>query len=459
MTCYNYLSWRCIMELKRKIYQELCKWKNENCGKTSLLLEGARRVGKTHICRQFGDKEYKSFILIDFTVASKEIKDLIENQVADLDLFFSRLSVYYNTPLYSRNSLIIFDEVQLFPLARQHLKALTSDGRYDYIETGSLLSIKQNVKDILIPSEEDRLEMQPLDFEEFLWAMSDETMAPFLRECFNKTLPVGAAVHRKAMDAYRQYLLVGGMPQAVLAYLDRRDFAATDKEKKRILALYRNDIAKFAAGYEKRVIEIFDAIPEQLTKAEKKFKLSSIGKNARQREYSDAFMWLVDAMIANHCFNSTDPNVGLALYSDRATQKLYMADTGLLVTHTFHDKEYLDNELYRAILFDKLHINEGMILENAVAQALRASGHRLYFYSRVDSESRKNNIEIDFLIIRNNKVSPIEVKSAAYRRHSSLDKFNAKFSKTIGESYVVYTKDVMVRESVTHIPVYMTMFL
>jgi predicted AAA+ superfamily ATPase len=447
------------MELKRKIYQKLLKWKKEGHGKTALLLEGARRVGKTYICGQFGKNEYKSTILIDFSVVAKEIKDLIESQGEDLDLFFAQLSVYYNTPLYVRDSLIIFDEVQLFPLARQRLKSLVADGRYDYIETGSLLSIRQNVKDILIPSEEDNIEMFPLDFEEFLWAMGDEVTAPFLRECFDKMAPAGAAVHRRVMDIYRQYLLIGGMPQAVLAYVDHRDFAIADKEKKRILVLYRNDIAKFATGYEKRVVEIFDAIPGQLAKAEKKFKLSSIAKTARQREYSDAFMWLVDAMIANHCFNSTDPHVGLALSSDHATQKLYLADTGLLVTHAFHDNEYLDNGLYRAILFDKLNINEGMILENAVAQALRTSGHRLYFYSRADSGNRQNNMEIDFLIIRKNKVSPIEVKSASYRYHSSLDKFNAKFSKTIGESYIVYTKDVMVKDCITHIPVYMAMFL
>ena len=447
------------MELKRKIYQDLLKWKNESCGKSALLLEGARRVGKTHICRQFGDNEYRSFIVIDFSAVTKEIKDLIENNSEDLNLFFSRLSVYYNTTLYARDSLIVFDEVQLFPLARQRLKTFVADGRYDFVETGSLLSIRQNVKDILIPSEEDCLEMHPLDFEEFLWALGDEITGPFLLDCFNKTAPVGTAVHQSTMDKYRQYLLVGGMPQAVLAYLDRRDFEMADKEKKRILTLYRNDIAKYATGYEKKVVDIFDSIPGQLTKAEKKFKLASIDKTARKREYSDAFMWLVDAMIVNHCFNSTDPNVGLALSSDHAKQKLYMADTGLLVTHTFHDKEYLDNELYRAILFDKIHINEGMILENAVAQALRASGHRLYFYSCVDPATRQNSMEIDFLIIRNNKVSPIEVKSASYRYHSSLDRFKTKFSKTIGESYIVYTKDILVRDNITHIPVYMTMFL
>ena len=447
------------MELKRKIYQRLLEWKKESNGKTALLLEGARRVGKTYVCRRFGKNEYKSYILIDFSVAAKEIRDLIENHSEDWDLFFAQLSIFYNTPLHTRDSLIIFDEVQLFPLARQRIKALVADGRYDYIETGSLLSIKQNVKDILIPSEEDCLEMHPLDFEEFLWAMNDEVTVPYLLECFEKTVSVGAAVHRKAMGVYRQYLLVGGMPQVVLAYMEHRDFSESEKEKKRILALYRNDIAKYATGYEKRVVEIFDAIPGQLSKPEKKFKLSSVSKGARQREYGDAFLWLVDAMIINHCFNSTDPHIGLALSGERTTQKLYMADTGLLVTHTFHDNEYLDNELYQAILFDKLHINEGMILENAVAQSLRTSGHRLYFYSRVDTTKRSNNMEIDFLIARKRKVSPIEVKSASYRYHSSLDKFKAKFSKRIGESFIVYTKDVMVRDGITHIPIYMAMFL
>jgi len=445
--------------LKRKIYQKLLKWKNESGGRTALLLEGARRVGKTHICELFAKNEYRSYILIDFSTTVKEIKELFENQRENLDLFFSQLSVYYGTPLYLRESLIIFDEVQLFPLARQFLKTLVADGRYDFIETGSLLSIKQNVKDIIIPSEEERLEIHPLDFEEFLWAMGNEVTAPFLYECFSNKTPAGAAVHRKTMDLYRQYLLIGGMPQSVVAYQERLDFEAAEKEKKRILALYRNDIAKYANGYEKKVVEIFDAIPAQLTKAEKKFSLSSVEKNARMREYGDAFMWLIDAMVVNHCFSSADPHVGLALSSDHSTQKLYMADTGLLVSHAFSDRDYLDNELYRAILFDKLHINEGMIIENAVAQALRASGRRLYFYSRVDPNNRQNHMEIDFLIIRMNKVSPIEVKSASYRSHSSLDKFRAKFSKTVGEPYIVYTKDVIVKDGITHIPVYMSMFL
>ena len=447
------------MVLNRKAYQRITDWKNQSKGKTALLLNGARRVGKSFLAEYFGKNEYKSMILIDFSNPPKGVLSIFENDSHDIPMFLTKLSLYYQVRLHVRDSLIVFDEVQLYPKARQLIKHLVADGRYDYIESGSLLSLKENVRDILIPSEEERLEMHPLDFEEFLWAMNDEVTAPFIRDCFNKIIPVGAAVHRRTMDTYRQYLLVGGMPQAVLAYLDEHNFEAADKEKKRILALYRNDVAKYAAGYEKRVVEIFDAIPGQLTKAEKKFRLSSISKTARQREYGDAFMWLVDAMIVNHCFNSTDPNVGLALYSDRTTQKLYMADTGLLVTHTFHDNEYIENGLYRAILFDKLHINEGMIIENAVAQALRSSGHRLYFYSRVDPANRQNNVEIDFLVIRNNKVSPIEVKSASYRYHSSIDKFNAKFSNTIGKSYIVYMKDIMVRDSITFIPVYMAMFL
>jgi predicted AAA+ superfamily ATPase len=447
------------MDLKRKIYDRMLEWKTKRKGKTVLLVEGARRVGKTYICRKFGKAEYKSMIRVDFSTVSKEIKDLIENQGENLDLFFSQLSIYYQTPLHVRESLILFDEIQLFPPARQRLKALVEDGRYDYIETGSLLSIKQNIRDILIPSEEERIEMHPMDFEEFLWAIQDEITTPFLRDCFIKKAPVGVAVHRKVMEKFRQYMLVGGMPQAVLAYLDKNDFEAADDEKKRILELYRNDIGKYAAGHEKRVLEIFDSIPGQLTKAEKKFRLSSIDKNARQREYGEAFMWLIEAMVANRCLNSTDPRVGLALSSDHTSQKLYMADTGLLITHSFRDNEFLDNELYRSILFDKLHVNEGMILENVVAQALRTAGHKLFFYSRNDPVDRKNHMEIDFLIIKNKKVSPLEVKSASYRQHSSLDKFEAKFSKTVGEQYIIYSKDVMIRDGIIHIPAYMTMFL
>jgi predicted AAA+ superfamily ATPase len=272
-------------------------------------------------------------------------------------------------------------------------------------------------------------------------------------------MPLGQALHRKVMNDFRQYMLVGGMPQAVLEYAKTKAFASADRIKKNILTLYRSDISKFANGYENKVISIFDTIPGQLSKKEKKYKLSSITKEARMRSYEDSFMWLDDAMIVNPCFNTTDPNVGLGLSSDHSTQKIYMADTGLLVSHTFKDKNYIDNELYRAILFDKLNINEGMLMENIVAQMLRCSGHNLYFYSRVDYKNRKNMIEIDFLITDGKKVSPVEVKSSVYQKHSSLDKFRRKFSAKLGESYVLYQKDVRIKDGVIHLPLYMAMFL
>ena len=447
------------MILKRKIYQKLLDWKNTSNGKTALLIKGARRVGKSFICKQFGENEYKSMVFIDFSNPDKEIIEIFENDSTDFDLFFSKISLFYRTELYVRESLFIFDEVQQYPRARQLIKHLVADGRYDFIETGSLISIKRNVKDIVIPSEEDSIEMFPLDFEEFLWALGDEVSAPFIREHFIELKPLGQPLHRRVMKDFRQYILVGGMPQAVLEYLKEKDFAAVDKIKRGILTLYKNDVTKFANGYENKVSSIFDSLPGQLSKKEKKYKLSTLSKAARLRDYEDAFIWLRDAMIAYPCFNATDPNVGLALSSDHSTHKLYMADTGLLITHAFSDKEYIDNDLYRAILFDKLYINEGMIMENIVAQTLRTNGYRLYFYSRVDSNNRKNMMEIDFLITKKNKVCPVEVKSASYRKHSSLDKFRKKFSKKVGESYILYSKDVMVRDGVIHLPLYMAMFL
>ena len=431
------------MELKRKIYNRLVEWKNNSNGETAILIDGARRVGKSHIAERF----------------AKEILDLFENESSDLDLFFAKLSAFYSTVLHKRDSLIIFDEVQQFPRARQLVKYLVADGRYDYLETGSLIRLKKNVQDIIIPSEEEHIEMFPLDFEEFLWAMGDEATVPMLRQFFEKRTPLGQALHRKVMNDFRQYILVGGMPQAVLAYLDGKNFEAADNVKRRILRLYRDDVSKFAAGYEDKVFAVFDEIPAQLSKKEKKYKLSSLGKQARFRSYEDSFVWLNEAMVVNACMNATDPNVGLALSADHATQKCYMADTGLLVTHTFMDKNYTENELYKAILFDKMDINEGMITENIVAQMLRTNGHKLYFYSRCDNENRENHMEIDFLIAEEKKISPIEVKSGNYAVHASLDKFTKKFSSKIGTPYILYTKDVMIKNGITHLPVYMAMFL
>lgn len=445
--------------LRRKIYDALVEWKQKSDGKTALLIDGARRVGKSYIAELFAKQEYRSHIIIDFGNAPRDILDLFENDSADLDLFFAKLSAFYGTRLHRRESLIVFDEVQQFPRARQLIKYLVADGRYDYLETGSLIRLKKNTENIIIPSEEEHIELFPLDFEEFMWAMGDEATVPLIRRCFEARKPLGQALHRKIMNDFRQYVLVGGMPQSVLAYLNGKDFQASDEAKRRILQLYRDDVSKFAAGYEEKVYAVFDGIPGQLSKKEKKYRLSSISKNARFRAYEDSFIWLNEAMVVNACFNATDPGVGLALSADHATQKCYMADTGLLVTLTFMDRAFTDNELYRAILFDKLDINEGMIMENIVAQMLRRNGHKLYFYSRTDLENRENHMEIDFLITEGKKIAPIEVKSANYRSHSSLDKFRKKFSQKIGTPYILYTKDVMEKDGVWHLPLYMAMFL
>ena len=445
--------------LKRKIYEELIKWKRISNGSTALLIDGARRVGKSYIAEEFAKNEYKSYILVDFGNVPNDVLHLFAQESSDLDLFFAKLSAFYGIKLFKRYSLIVFDEVQQFPRARQLIKYLVADGRYDYLETGSLIRLKKNVQDIIIPSEEEHIEMFPMDFEEFLWAMGDTVTVPLIKACFESKKPLGQALHRKIMNDFRQYVLVGGMPQSVAAYLNGKDFEASDMAKRRILKLYHDDVSKFAEGYEDKVFALFDGIPAQLSKKEKKYKLSSLGKKARFRSYEDSFVWLNESMIVNTCFNATDPNVGLALSADHSTQKCYMADTGLLVTQTFMDKAFTENGLYRAILFDKLSINEGMIMENVVAQMLRTNGHKLYFYSRSDATNRKNDMEIDFLITEGKKICPIEVKSNNYVSHSSLDKFRDKFSSKIGNSYILYSKDVIVKDGIIHLPIYMAMFL
>lgn len=445
--------------MKRKIYSRLLEWKEKDKGSCALLLDGARRVGKSYIAEQFGKNEYKSYLMVDFAHLQTDVRKIFEHDINDLDLFFNKLSAFYRKPLYLRESLIIFDEVQRFPAARELIKYLVADGRYDYMETGSLISLRMNIENIVIPSEEEHIEMFPMDFEEFLWAMGDKETVPFLQECFAELCPLGQALHRKIMNDFRQYMLVGGMPQAVAAYLKGKNFEDADRIKRRILTLYREDVTRFAKGYEAKVLAIFDELPTQLAKAEKKYRLADIDKKARSRDYENAFMWLAEAMIVNNCYNATEPTVGLSMSSEHTTRKCYMADTGLLVTHSFMDGSFIENELYREILLDRLHVNEGMLMENVVAQELRAGGHRLYFYSRSDTDRRENNMEIDFLIRRKGDICPVEVKSGAYRKHSSLDKFQRKFSGKIGQPYILYAKDVMVKESVVHLPVYMAMFL
>ncbi len=445
--------------MKRKIYARLMEWKEKDHGSCALLLDGARRVGKSYIAEEFGKNEYRSYILIDFANLPDEVESIFAHDFNDLDLFFNKLAAYYRQPLYDRHSLIIFDEVQRYPKARQLVKYLVKDGRYDYLETGSLISLRMNTENIVIPSEEEHVEMFPMDFEEFLWAMGDETTIPFLKDSFEHLRPLGQAMHRKVMNDFRQYLLVGGMPQAVEAYIRTKNFEEVDRIKKRILTLYREDITKFAKGYEAKVLSVFDEIPSQLSMAEKKYKMSSISKAARFRDYESAFMWLSEAMIVNHCYNATEPTVGLAMSEEHTTRKCYMADTGLLVSHTFMDDKYADNELYRDILLDRLHVNEGMLMENVVAQQLRTNGRKLYFYSRSDTDKRENHMEIDFLIRKGRKICPIEVKSGVYRSHSSLDKFKNKFRGRIGQAYILYAKDILIKEDVIHLPIYMSMFL
>lgn len=450
--------------MKRKIYDELIAWKNDGADKTALLIDGARRVGKSFIAESFAKNEYKSYILVDFNRAGTEIRDLFEHYLNDLDTLFMYLSGYYNVKLYKGESLIIFDEVQLFPRARAAIKYLVADGRYHYMETGSLMSIKMNVRDIVIPSEERHIRMYPMDFEEFLWAMENNTLMDIVKSCYHARKPMGQGMHRKAMDYFRQYMIVGGMPQAVLEYKKTHDFDKVDRIKRDILTLYRADIVKHAEGYEMKVSGIFDEIPAQLQKHEKKFKLSSLKKDARLREYEDALFWLDDAMIANICYNSTEPNIGLKLNMNRLTLKCYMGDTGLLISHAFDENGLVSEEIYKKLLFDKLEVNKGMLVENIVAQMLTAGGHKLYFYSnpsRNDSESR---MEIDFLIAKSkinsrHNISPIEVKSGRNYTLTSLRKFMKKYAEQADVPYVLHTKDLKVEEGIVFLPLYMTPLL
>lgn len=448
--------------MRRKIYTELLKWKEEEAGRTALLIDGARRVGKSYIVENFAKQEYKSYIIIDFNRVNQEVTELFENYLNDLDLFFMYLSNYYNVKLYERDTLIIFDEVQLFPRARAAIKYLVADGRYDYIETGSLMSIKKNVKDIVIPSEERHLRMYPLDFEEFLWALDNESLMDFIKVFFEKKKPLGAALHRKAMDYFRQYMIVGGMPQAVERYVETKDFERVDRVKRDILELYRADIVKHAQGYEMKVEQIFDDIPEQLQKHDKKFKLSSLKKEARFRDYEDAIFWLSDAMIVNVCYNSTAPNIGLKLNMDRVTMKCYMADTGLLISHAFDENGIVSEEIYKKLLFDKLEVNKGMIMENIVAQMLVASGHKLYFYNNPSRDDASLRMEIDFLIAKSkitskHNISPIEVKSGGKYTLTSLKKCREKYTEQLDTLYVLHKNDLKVEEGIVYLPLYMTL--
>ena len=447
--------------MKRKIYQTMLDWKNGSQGKSALLIDGVRRCGKSYIVEEFAKNEYKSYIMVDFQQASREILTLFDNYLDDLDTLFMYLSTFYNAVLYQRQSLIIFDEIQLCPRARAAIKYLVADGRYDYMETGSLMSIRENVKDIVVPSEEEHIKMYPMDFEEFLWAMGNETLMPFIRRCFDDHKPMGDLMHRKAMDYFRQYLIVGGMPQVVHAYAENRQFTSIERIKQNILDLYRNDIGKHAKGYQAKVESVFDEIPEQLHKHDKRFVLSALKDNARFRDYESSFLWLVDAMMVNICYNSTEPTIGLKMRKDKMTFKCYMGDTGLLISHAFDENGAVSNELYQKLLKDKLEVNEGMIMENIVAQMLTAAGHKLYFFSSYSKENADDRMEIDFLIANKtitsrHNIAAIEVKSSKNYTLSSLRKAKKKYSNQISSLYVLHTTDYREEEGIIYLPLYMT---
>ena len=447
--------------MKRKVYNDILKWKEESQGKTALLIEGARRVGKSYIVEEFAKDNYKSYILIDFSKVPNEVKELFDNYLDNLDYLFTYISNYYGVKLYERDTLFIFDEIQFCPRARGAIKHLVADGRYDYIETGSLISIKKNVKDILIPSEEEMIKMNPMDFEEFLWAMGNDTLMDFIKECYNNKRNMGQALHRKAMDYFKEYLIVGGMPQAVLEYRESRDFEKTDKIKRNILNLYREDIRKYSDELNLKVEQIFDTIPSQLQKHEKKFNISSLDENARYRNFEGAFYWLSDACLINIAHNTTEPSIGLGQRIDNNSFKCYLFDTGLLLSMTFNEKAIINEEIYKKILFDKLSFNEGMILENVVAQMLVANGRKLYFFSRNDRQDSSETMEIDFLISSNKVTSkhniiPIEVKSGERYTFSSLAKLQNKYKDYLAKPIIIHTKDLKEEDGILYIPVYMT---
>lgn len=456
--------------MKRKIYQTLLKWKKERKGEVALLIEGARRIGKSHIVEEFGRDEYESYILVDFSKVSPQVMEFFDLYLDDLDTLFQNLELYFRCKLFPRQSrgeearsLIIFDEVQFCPRARSGIKHFVKDNRFDYIETGSLVSIKKNVKDIMIPSEEHSVQMYPMDFEEFLWAMGDEMIMPYIRSQFEKKKPMGA-FHRRAMDYFRRYMIVGGMPQAVKKYIETRDFVKVDEVKRDILALYSNDIKKYADNQKTNVSAIFEEIPGQLQKHEKTFRLSALREDARMRDYSQAFFWLSDAKVINCCYNSTEPSIGLKLNEDRTTLKCYLNDTGLLISHAFDERGIVTEDLYRKLMFDKLEVNQGMLVENIVSQMLKASGHNLFFFSNSSRASAEDRMEIDFLIAKQtttsrHNISPIEVKSGARYALTSLTKCMTKYAKDLSTPYVLHDKDLKIEDGIVFLPLYMTPLL
>jgi len=438
---------------KRKIYAKMLEWKSESKGRTALLIEGARRIGKSTIVEEFAIREYETYILIDFNKASEEVKSLFDD-LMDLDFIFLRLQAIFHKSLRLRKSVIIFDEVQKCPNARQAIKYLVADGRYDYIETGSLISIKKNTESITIPSEEDRLQMYPMDFEEFRWAMNDDVTIPTLSKFFERKLPLGAAL-RTTMRGLRLYALVGGMPQAVVEYLETNDLRKVDAIKRKIIKLYTEDFLKLDPSG--NMSKLFESIPAQLSRGANRYVTSSIiGKVGKAGENS-LLQQLEDSKTVNVCYHCDDPNVGMALTQNQERFKLFVCDTGLFVTLAFWDKNFTENVIYERMLSDKLSANLGYVYENLVAQMLTAKGDKLFYHTWAQDE--KHNYEIDFILSRGKKICPIEVKSSGYRTHASLDAFCEKFSERIQDRYLIYTKDLGHNEQVQHIPTCFTMFI
>lgn len=450
------------MIFKRKVYDKLLEWKRNSDGKSAILLEGARRVGKSTIAETFAQNEYEDYLLLDFAREEKAVRQNFEENIGNLDAFFRNLFLIKGKSLPERKSVIIMDEVQLFPLARQAIKYLTSDGRYDYIETGSLISIKKNVQNILIPSEEYKVKMFPMDFEEFMWTQGDMVTVPAIREAFLKRMPLGDMIHQKILRDFRSYMAVGGMPQVVAAYVEGRGYDEIDFIKRNILTLYEDDLRKYDEENREKASVIFRTIPEQLENHNSHFKFSLVDKNARYRNYVDAVNFVAESMIGNECNNVTVPEISLEAFADRSNFKLYMGDTGLLITQMMRGNEETGADLYKSLIFDKLGINQGIILENMIAQMLRANGYSLYFhefFEHSESEEKEKKYEIDFLIVKKKKVCPIEVKSSGYKRHKSFDRFRQKYQLKMEDSYIIYSMDVKQEGGITYIPFYMAICL
>lgn len=441
---------------KRKIYNEMLRWKQSSHGKTALLIKGARRVGKSTIAEEFAKREYDSYIAIDFADANDNVWEAVKH-ISDRDDFFMRLQFIFDVKLYERKSVIIFDEIQKCPEARQAIKYLVKDGRYDFIETGSLLSIKKNVQNIVIPSEETRLTMYPMDYEEFRWAMGDTVTVPLMGEMLKNRRPLSDGVTRKLMRDLRLYMLVGGMPQAVETYLNTNNLSDVDNTKREILELYNDDFMKIDPTG--RVSKMFSAIPAQLSKNASRYQVNSVlEKRVNRAAMSELLKDLEDSLTVNFAHHADDPNVGMPMHTDYGQYKLYVGDTGLFVTLAFWDKSATDNIIYQKLLSDKLSADLGYVYENIVAQMLVSAGNRL-FYHTWPTENGKHNYEIDFLLSRGNKICPIEVKSSGYKTHASLDAFQKKFSNRIGDRYLVYPKDLKKEQDLLYVPVFMTMLL